>query len=99
MFTLLDTHFAGVTRERFERDLTEKNWALLLREPSGRLVGFTTLAVYETAATGSPVSVVYSGDTIVDPIAWSSTALPRQWLASINRLRALYPNGRRGSGC
>ena len=93
MYALLDRHFAGVAREQFDRDLIEKNWVLLLRDGDGALVGFSTMLVYETRVDGSPVSVVCSGDTIVDPSAWNSSALPREWIAAVNRLRERYPNG------
>jgi hypothetical protein len=93
MFDLLDRHFEGITRPQFESDLAEKNWVLLLQTECGSLVGFSTLLVYETTVDCSPISVVCSGDTIVDPQAWSSAALPREWIAAVNQLRSLFPNG------
>ena len=93
MHALLDRHFTGVSRDQFERDLAEKNWVLRLHDGAGALVGFSTMLVYETRVDGSPVSVVCSGDTIVDPSGWGSAALPREWIAAVNRLRERYPNG------
>ncbi|NJN87729.1 MAG: hypothetical protein HC881_17285 [Leptolyngbyaceae cyanobacterium SL_7_1] len=94
MYNLLSRHFEGVTVGGFERDLVEKNWAILLNDQTGALKGFSTLLFYETEFAGEPLSVVYSGDTIVDPTAWSSLALPQAWIASVNKLRRWYPNGR-----
>ena len=95
MFDLLCRHFDGVAREQFERDLFEKNVVLLLHDrSSGALSGFSTMLVLETRSfDGSPVSVVCSGDTIVDPSAWNSPALPREWIAAVKRLRSAYPSG------
>jgi hypothetical protein len=94
-FALLALHFDGVAREQFEADLAEKNVVLTLRDAaSGALTGFSTMLVYETTVAGSLVSVVCSGDTITDPTAWSSPALPREWIAAVNRLRGDYPRGR-----
>lgn len=93
MFLLLSRHFAGVSREAFDADLAEKNEVLLLRNRADELVGFSTMLAYTTRVTGQPVSVVYSGDTIVDPSAWSSPALPREWIAAVNRLRGIYSEG------
>ena len=94
MFTLLAQHFAGVQRDQFEADLSEKNVVLSLRDSTGgALTGFSTMRVYETRLDDSPISVVCSGDTIVNPSAWSSIALPREWIAAVNRTRADYPNG------
>jgi hypothetical protein len=93
MLQLLTQHFDGVTREQFARDLAEKNLALLLRREE-RLVGFSTQLAYTTTFEGGPVNVIYSGDTIVSPEAWGTTALPRAWVAGVEALRATLPLGR-----
>ena len=93
MFELLSEHFVGVDREQFEQDLHEKNWIILLQR-NGHLAGFSTLLVYETTLSKEPVSVVYSGDTIVAREAWGSMALSQAWIASVNQLRIQYPRGR-----
>lgn len=94
MRALLDQHFAGVTAEQFTADLAEKNWIILLDDEHGQLRGFTTLHVYETAFRGERLSVVYSGDTIVDREAWGSRTLLVTWLAAVMHLRQTYPHGR-----
>jgi hypothetical protein len=93
MFQLMALHFDGVTPEQFARDLAEKNLALLL-EHQGTLVGFSTLLAYATMIEKKPVNVIYSGDTIVTPAAWGTTALPRAWVAGVEALRATLPPGR-----
>lgn len=93
MFRLLSGHFEGVGRAQFDQDLEEKNWIIRLQRDD-RLVGFSTLLAYETSFCQEPVSVVYSGDTIVAREAWSSMALAQTWIASVNRLRAQFPHGR-----
>jgi hypothetical protein len=92
MFELLTQHFNGVSAEQFARDLAEKNLALLL-EREDKLVGFSTLLAYTTCFEGSNVNVIYSGDTIVTPEAWGTTALPRAWVAGVEALRATLPPG------
>lgn len=93
MFRLLTQHFDGVTPEQFARDLAEKNLALLL-EREDTLVGFSTLQAYTTAFEGETINVIYSGDTIVTPGAWGTTALPRAWVAGVDALRAKLPAAR-----
>jgi hypothetical protein len=94
MLRLLESHFEGVTAERFDRDLAEKTWALLLEE-DGRLYGFSTLLLWETTPPGEPpCTVVYSGDTIVERGAWGSATLPRSWIAAVRKLRENHPRGR-----
>jgi hypothetical protein len=87
LFTLLDAYFEGVTEEQFARDLDEKNWVLRIRR-EGRLVGFTTLQLYDTVHVGERLNVIYSGDTIVAPEAWGSPALARGWIALVRALQA-----------
>jgi hypothetical protein len=93
MFELLAQHFDGVTRAQFERDLGEKNWVILLTR-GDRLVGFSTLLAYESVFDGQTFSVIYSGDTIVAPEAWGTTALSRAWIACVRQLREHFPRGK-----
>jgi hypothetical protein len=93
MLRLLDRHFEGVTRSQFDLDLAGKTHALLLHDAAGTLQGFSTLWVREAQFDGSPITVVSSGDTIVDPAAWSSAALPREWIAGVFSTRIDFPNG------
>jgi hypothetical protein len=93
MYSLLAAHFEGVTHAQFDRDLLGKSHAILLTRDE-RLVGFSTLLAYESEFEQAPVSVVYSGDTIVAPEAWGTTALSRAWIAAVNRLRETVPHGR-----
>jgi hypothetical protein len=94
MFALLSAHFRGVERSTFDRDLDEKNWVLLF-DDGQRLQGFTTLLAYETAHDGEPISVIYSGDTIMAREAWKTTTLPRSWITAVRALRERYLRGNR----
>jgi hypothetical protein len=95
MYALLDRYFSGVSYEVFTSDLYQKNWALLIDDPdTDQLQGFTTLLIRQTEFLGELINVVYSGDTIVDPSAWGSSALPKAWVAAINQLRQTYSQGR-----
>ena len=93
MFDLLAHHFHGVTRSQFECDLAAKNRVILVSREE-RLVGFSTLLAYTTVFEGVRINVIYSGDTIVAPEAWGTTALPRAWVAAVDELRATMPEGR-----
>ncbi len=93
MFVLLARHFEGVSHEQFARDLAGKNRVVLIRR-GGVLVGFSTLAVQESEVEGRTVTVVTSGDTIMAPEAWGTTALPRAWISAVGDLRREFPRGR-----
>lgn len=99
MQALLTRHFDGVTPAQFEADLAGKNWVLLLEDPGppATLYGFTTLLLEEVEHAGEVVGLVYSGDTIVDPSAWTRSALSRAWIHAVlelgrglERARRLY---------
>ncbi|NEQ51238.1 MAG: hypothetical protein F6K11_14055 [Leptolyngbya sp. SIO3F4] len=92
MYRLLTHHFSGVTPAIFTNDLVNKNWVILIKDKQSQLKGFSTLRLYDVAVNHEDLSVVYSGDTIVDPKAWSSATLPRAWIQAINQLR--HPNKR-----
>jgi len=93
MHDLLAQHFLGVDRQTFQRDLSEKNWVVLLEDDSGALRGFSTFLIYATTVGRRPLTVVYSGDTIVEPSAWGSPALPRAWIRAVYDVARDYPEG------
>jgi hypothetical protein len=84
MFCIFSEHFEGTTPDIFERDLDGKNWVILLKDgESGQLEGFSTLALYETSFENKPLSVVYSGDTIIRSAYWGTPELPRSWIRTV----------------
>lgn len=94
LFSLLSAHFLGVTRERFDADLAEKDWVLILEE-DGQPRGFSTLRIYETSGPdGEPLTVVYSGDTLMARGASATAALPKSWIAAVRALRERHSQGR-----
>ncbi|RUS99375.1 hypothetical protein DSM106972_078170 [Dulcicalothrix desertica PCC 7102] len=95
MYLLLGNHFDGVRRDVFESDLSKKNWVILLEdEKTQQLKGFSTLLIYTTQFNNENINIVYSGDTIVDPSAWSSSTLSRTWITSVQKIRRHYPEGK-----
>ena len=94
MYRFMSTYFEGVKRDIFDEDLAEKNWVIILRDQnSHQLQGFSTLLIYNTEYKGKTISVVYSGDTIVAPYAWSSSVLSRVWINAIDKLRQEFVLG------
>jgi len=92
MLDILAANFQNITPERFEDDLREKNWVILIHDDAAKVVGFSTLLFYQAQFAGTPIAVVYSGDTIIEKEAWGSAALPRTWIQSVWKLHAAtYP--------
>lgn len=80
MHFLMTEYFTRIDAGRFNRDLAEKPWTILLRDPSGEIMGFSTLDIMETHVDGRLARAVYSGDTIIDQRCRATTALPRTFL-------------------
>jgi hypothetical protein len=92
MFCVFSESFDCATVDIFQRDLSSKNWVILLRDgESGELEGFSTLALYETTFNDKPLSVVYSGDTIIRPAYWGTPELPRSWIRTVLEKSAKLP--------
>ena len=79
MHALMAAHFGNAGRAAFERDLDEKDVAILLRDASGTLRGFSTLLRQDACAAGRPASVWFSGDTVVEAAHRHTASLPRAW--------------------
>ncbi|MEL6350527.1 MAG: hypothetical protein AAFR58_02055 [Cyanobacteria bacterium J06627_28] len=99
MYALLDLHFEGAKPEVFDTDLGLKNWVLLLRDgkegsANSELKGFSTMLMYDVTFEGEVLTVVYSGDTIMDPSAWSHSGLSQAWVKAVNQLKAQYEGKR-----
>ena len=90
MYDLFCQQFDGVSFEVFNRDLERKNWVLLLQDDDGVLCGFSSMDIYDIEVDGQVISVVYSGDTVVNSETWSDSALSYYWMGAIDYLRRLY---------
>ncbi len=80
MYGLYAASYADTTRSRFASDLDGKTHVVLLHEPTGELCGFSTIEVYAASLAGRHVRVIFSGDTIIDPGHWGSSALAFEWI-------------------
>lgn len=79
MFGLMQSHYANVTRERFDADLARKQWAIIVQDAAETLCGFSTQTLFEATVDGRPVQVLFSGDTVVDRGHWGDPALAAAW--------------------
>ena len=90
MYDLFCQQFDGVSFDVFNRDLERKNWVLLLQDEYGLLCGFSSMDIYDVEVDDQVISVVYSGDTVVNSETWSDSALSYYWMGAIDYLRRLY---------
>lgn len=93
MFALMDGHYAGVQRHRFDADLAEKQWVIQVSDPcAGVLCGFSTQMLLEVKMSGQPAKALYSGDTIIDRQYWGQYALAQMWGRLAIALIAAFPD-------
>ncbi len=92
MVALFALYYDDVALATFQRDLRAKNWVTLLFDcDAGRLRGFSTLHIYTTTFQQRPVSVVFSGDTVLERVYRGNYDLPRIWIHSVLDLCASLP--------
>lgn len=76
MFALMEAHYEGLCRERFDADLREKHWVILVRDAvNGAICGFSTQMTFRAGAA----TCLFSGDTIIDRDHWGDSALAGAW--------------------
>ncbi|HEX2081514.1 MAG TPA: hypothetical protein VHG08_27670 [Longimicrobium sp.] len=90
-FALFRAHYEGADRERFERDLGEKQRVILLRDARGALRGFSTVLQRDVRVGGRMATMVFSGDTVIDRACWGQKRLQGAFAGLLLRLRLRHP--------
>lgn len=81
MYEIMTSYFDGVKRSVFNKDLNEKDWAIILIDPDAdQLFGFSTLRLIEDVVDGISIRAFFSGDTIIDLSYRARMTLERTWM-------------------
>lgn len=89
LYGLYQQCYDGAERSRFDADLGEKQWIILLREAAASvIVGFSTQMLIDVEVDGKPLRALFSGDTVIHPNYWGSQELVRAWCRLAGRLKA-----------
>ncbi len=92
MLSLMQVCYAGVSAERFARDLDDKQYVILLSASrTGELVGFSTLRVVEERMGGRAVEIVFSGDTVIHPDYWGQKELQVRFTRFLLQRKLRHP--------
>jgi len=84
MYRLLEAYFQGTTFRKFEQDLEEKEYVILLRAADDdQVAGFSTLMKIPVTVREQAVVGFFSGDTIIAREHWGSSLLGRLWLKTV----------------
>jgi hypothetical protein len=92
MYALYRRYYDASSWRLFAGDLADKDYALVLRDETGAVQGFSTLAVTQRTFGARPVRVIFSGDTIVDERHWGQQALAFAWLRLAGSIKAAQPH-------
>lgn len=92
MFAIFERYYERASHGRFERDLGEKDRAILLRQGAGGPIrGFSTLRELCLEVDGRTVRGVYTGDTIIERGFWGQSALTRAFYLHLVRSKLRRP--------
>jgi hypothetical protein len=94
MYNLYATYYDATSPSLFEKDLDDKDWVVVLREESGMLVGFSSLAIVDAQSAG----VACALSIPATPSSTAPTGAPRRLhspgFASPAPSRRKLPSGR-----
>ncbi|MGH6611217.1 MAG: hypothetical protein ACRECQ_13270 [Burkholderiaceae bacterium] len=91
MYELYARHYEASDFARFQLDLDDKHFVVLLHDEAEALQGFSTIAAYERDFAGRRIGVLFSGDTVIDAQHWGQQALAFAWLRFAGMRKALAP--------
>lgn len=79
MAELMSLTYGGTNIDKVRRDLAEKQFILLLYGEGGEIEGFSTIQLFDSIFRGTPVKIVYSGDTVIQEESRGQTVLMHDW--------------------
>ncbi len=95
MFAILDKYFGNVSLEEFRKDLYSKEYVIILySETDNKIAGFSTQKVFSSLIEDEEVTVVYSGDTIIDQKYWGTRELPIAFWKMTRHIKQKNPQKR-----
>ena len=77
---------------KLPQDLSGKDSVILLRDDTGKVCGFSTLATFPFRHDGRVLRIVFSGDTIIERAYWGSQSFAYAWIRHIGKLARQVPD-------
>ena len=88
MFALMERHYEAVAEDVFRADLERKDEVVVLRDGSGLLCGFTTIA-WNPCGELPEGNVIFSGDTVIAREHWGTQELVKGFCRRAGERNAL----------
>ena len=92
LFALYQLYYDPTDRAVFERDFRAKTWVIVLSDPQGRDVGFSTIAERVDVVGARRIRSLFSGDTIIEQAFWGEQTLPYRWIELAGAIKAQEPD-------
>ena len=93
MYSLFAEYYDSVSFENFTKDLSNKEYVILLEDESGLIRGFTTVSVMKGSTQEFPVfRAIFSGDTIIHHNYRGEQQLPVTWFKLAGSIKAAFPS-------
>lgn len=91
MYAVYSQYYENTTWDIFLHDLSKKTGAFILRNPAGKVVGFSTIMTTDLPVNGRTVRGLFSGDTIIERAYWGARALPFAFFRFLIAEKFRYP--------
>ncbi|MGZ3789115.1 MAG: hypothetical protein ACXVLQ_11365 [Bacteriovorax sp.] len=91
MFSLFELSYENISFDRFQHDLKAKSRVILLFDKNKKIQGFSTLFDFDFFHNKKNYRILYSGDTLISPDYWGTSALTMEFLRNIILLKVRYP--------
>ena len=91
MFKLFEIFYENVLFVRFRSDLRAKTKVIILLDAESRIQGFSTFYDFDFPHHNKNYRILFSGDTIIAPSYWGTSALTMEFLKNMIILKLKYP--------
>lgn len=91
MFKLFEIFYENVSYLRFKSDLFAKTKVIILLDQEKRIQGFSTFYDFDFPHHNKNYRILFSGDTIIAPHYWGTSALTMEFLKNMIILKLKYP--------
>lgn len=91
MFKLFEIFYENVSFDRFRSDLLNKTKTIILLDAQRKVQGFSTFYDFDFLHEKKNYRILFSGDTIISPEYWGTSALTMEFLKNLIIIKLKYP--------
>ncbi|MCA9407934.1 MAG: hypothetical protein KC733_04550 [Candidatus Omnitrophica bacterium] len=87
MYQLMKQYYDNIFRDKFLKDLKEKEGVLLVLDGNQNICGFTTYDLYQTNFQNECINVLYSGDTVIRKEYWGQVNTSKMFMSLLMKCK------------